>query len=101
MQNAMPCVGLIVLAGCLTFVIAPDEDPAMDPRFGAGLESGLPTVVIDPGHGGRDDGAKAHGLREKEVTLDVALRLEQVLQGFGFRTVMTRHDDVYVGLEER
>lgn len=99
MKNSMPCVGLVVLAGCLTFVIAPDDEPA-SARLAEAVGT-LPTIIIDPGHGGRDDGAKSHGLVEKEVTLDVALRLEKVLQSFGFPTVMTRRDDSHVGLDER
>ena len=99
MRNAMPCVGLIVLGGCLTFIVAPDEQPYFEnipaPRVG------FPTIVIDPGHGGNDDGAKGHGLVEKDLTLDVAMRTEALLKQFGFRTVLTRTDDSYVALPER
>lgn len=101
MENAMPCVGLVVLAGCLTFVIAPDEQPSVDNRISAALDPALPTVVIDPGHGGRDDGAKGNGLVEKEVTLDLALRVERLLKTFGFKTMLTRRDDTYLTLPER
>jgi N-acetylmuramoyl-L-alanine amidase len=58
-------------------------------------------VVIDPGHGGIDDGTKYYGLAEKDVTLDVAQRLERVLKGLRVETVLTRRDDVYVSLPER
>ncbi len=101
MQNAMPCVGLIVLAGCLSFVIAPDDEFSPGGRLAGLSESGLPTIIIDPGHGGRDEGAKSHGLVEKELTLDVALRLEKLLQEIGFPTLMTRREDVHLGLSER
>ena len=101
MQHSMPCVGLVVLAGCLTFVIAPDEQPGMDSRIAAALDPALPTVVIDPGHGGRDEGAKANGLVEKNLTLDLAFRVERLLQTFGFKTLLTRRDDTYFTLEER
>lgn len=101
MENAMPCVGLVVLAGCLTFVIAPDEQPSMDSRISVALDPALPTIVIDPGHGGRDAGAKANGLVEKEVTLDLALRVERLLKTFGFKTKLTRRDDTYLTLQER
>src|SRR5687768_3327151 len=101
MENAMPCVGLVVLAGCLTFVIAPDEQPPIDSRISAALDPALPTIVIDPGHGGRDVGASANGLVEKEVTLDLALRVERLLKTFGFKTKLTRCDDTYLSLAER
>ena len=52
-KNAMPCVGLVVLAGCLTFIVAPDEETTAESRLAAALEGSLPTVVIDPGHGGK------------------------------------------------
>lgn len=97
----MPCVGLVVLGGCLTFVIAPDEDREIDRRVAQALNPGLLTVVLDPGHGGRDDGAKVRGLVEKDLTLDVALRAEKLFQTYGFPTVLTRRDDSRVGLSAR
>ena len=59
-------------------------------------------IVIDPGHGGRDPGTVAKGLSEADLTLDIALRLEKLLQKeFGVEVVLTRRTDVYVPLEER
>ena len=59
-------------------------------------------IVIDPGHGGRDPGTIAKGLTEAALTLDVALRLEKLLQKeLGIEVVLTRRTDVYVPLEER
>lgn len=59
-------------------------------------------IVIDPGHGGHDPGTIAKGLSEAAVTLDVALRLEKLLQKEpGVEVVLTRRTDVYVPLEER
>jgi len=61
-------------------------------------------IVIDPGHGGFDTGAKGpHGLMEKDICLDVALRLGQMIQQNipGAEVVYTRKDDSYVPLEER
>jgi N-acetylmuramoyl-L-alanine amidase len=59
-------------------------------------------VVIDPGHGGHDPGAKTKGLTEAELVLDVALRLEQLLsKQDGFEVVLTRRADTFVPLEER
>lgn len=61
----------------------------------------LPTVVIDAGHGGRDGGATNNGLREKDLTLDTALRLERHLRAQGFPVVLTRRDDRFLELFER
>lgn len=59
-------------------------------------------IVIDPGHGGRDPGSMAHGIREADLTLDVALRLEALLQKEpGIEVVLTRRTNAYVPLEER
>jgi N-acetylmuramoyl-L-alanine amidase len=59
-------------------------------------------VVIDPGHGGHDGGARSPaGVQEKDVTLALARELEQQLTARGVEVVLTRSDDSYVGLEER
>jgi N-acetylmuramoyl-L-alanine amidase len=66
------------------------------------LGLGVSKIVIDAGHGGRDPGATAFGVSESELVLDVALRLEKLLQQRpGFDTVLTRRTDEYVTLEER
>ena len=59
-------------------------------------------IVIDPGHGGKDPGTVARGLTEAALTLDVALRLEKLLQKeLGVEVILTRRTDVFVPLEER
>ncbi len=60
-------------------------------------------VVLDPGHGGNDPGAIGPGgLREKDVTLDIAHRVAPILsREMGIVTMLTRDDDRYVALEER
>lgn len=59
------------------------------------------TVVIDAGHGAHDTGAKGPYGREKDYTLDTALRLQKALQERGFKTVMTRSEDVFLTLNQR
>lgn len=64
--------------------------------------SRLDTVVIDPGHGGKDPGAVAHGLYEKDIVLDVAHKLgEYVENRLNLEVVYTRTDDRFIALEER
>ena len=66
------------------------------------LGLGVARVVIDPGHGGHDPGARAKGLTEADVVLDVALRLEQLLlKQPGVEVMLTRRTDVFIPLEER
>lgn len=60
------------------------------------------TIVLDPGHGGKDPGAAgASGIREKVVVLDIARRLREELQARGYHVIMTRESDVFLSLEER
>lgn len=58
-------------------------------------------VVIDPGHGGQDSGTIKTGMVEKELTLDLAHRLQRQLQERGLATLLTRTDDSYVSLQDR
>ena len=61
------------------------------------------TLVIDPGHGGIDPGATGqHGLKEKDVVLDIARRLRDKLAAAGdYRVLLTREDDEKVFLKQR
>jgi N-acetylmuramoyl-L-alanine amidase len=58
------------------------------------------TVVIDPGHGGRDPGAsgRVRGVIEKDVTLAISLRLRDLLRGAGATVMLVRDRDVDLGL---
>jgi N-acetylmuramoyl-L-alanine amidase len=59
-------------------------------------------VVLDAGHGGHDPGAKANGINEAELVLDVTLRLEKLLLEIpGIEVVLTRRTDEFVPLEAR
>ena len=55
------------------------------------------TVVIDAGHGGEDGGAGDNGLQEKDINLDIALRLRDMLTAAGCKVVMTRDSDISLG----
>jgi N-acetylmuramoyl-L-alanine amidase len=66
------------------------------------LGLGISRIVIDPGHGGHDPGAKGDDITEAELVLDVALRLEKMLLKVqGVDVVLTRRTDEFVGLQER
>jgi N-acetylmuramoyl-L-alanine amidase len=63
---------------------------------------GVQTVVLDPGHGGKDPGAIGYGgVQEKHITLDLARRLRPRLEKRGLQVVMTRGKDRTLSLEER
>jgi len=75
------------------------EPEPVDPR----RRSPFTTVVIDPGHGGKDNGARGRGgLREKEVTLAIALKLKELIERQpGVKVALTRTGDYFVPLKER
>lgn len=88
------------------WVLSPsDEAVILSSAFGASSAESrrVRTVVIDPGHGGSEDGTKNEslGLREKDLNLEVSERLQTHLEDLGYRTVLTRYDDRQVSLEER
>ena len=60
-------------------------------------------VVLDPGHGGHDEGTTGpNGLMEKDLVLDVALRLGKLIESrMGSEVVYTRTDDTFIPLEGR
>lgn len=65
-------------------------------------EPSVPVIVIDPGHGGDDDGCVRRDVSEKTVNLQIALKLAQKLRDMGYETVLTREDDAAaLTLEER
>ncbi len=82
-------------------VAAPTESGSRTLTRVLGLKIGR--IVIDPGHGGHDTGTIGPtGLREKDVVLDVGLRLRKLLERkAGCEVVMTRSDDTFIPLEER
>ena len=59
------------------------------------------TIVIDPGHGGKDPGTSHNNIVERELTLDVAKRLGSVLRAAGYNVVFTRSKDNWISLSER
>ena len=59
------------------------------------------TVVIDPGHGGKDPGAVSNGFYEKIIALNTSIKLGQLLQNNGINVIYTRNKDKFVNLLER
>jgi len=79
---------------------APKEKPiAMN--LAAQLGLAVRTVVIDPGHGGRDPGAMHNGVVEQNINLDVAKRLRTILEKQGYKVLMTRDRNKWLSLGER
>lgn len=58
-------------------------------------------VVLDPGHGGRDPGARGGQINEKDANLDIALKVGELLRQKGIQVEYTRSSDTYLDLEPR
>jgi N-acetylmuramoyl-L-alanine amidase len=88
----------------LPAVLAPAKGDGAQPpaptawKFGAPLAAGTNPrlIVLDPGHGGSDDGAMHNGLVEKDLNIDVARRVKALLTARGWLVKMTRETDVDV-----
>ncbi len=78
-------------------------DVAPPPVVPGAVAASKPLVVIDPGHGGVDNGASApNGVHEKDIVLAFALQLQQALDASGkFDVALTRQDDTFLRLDER
>jgi N-acetylmuramoyl-L-alanine amidase len=85
-----------------TTVEPPAQNVAGGLSIARQLGLGVSRIVIDPGHGGHDPGAKGKGVTEAELVLDVALRLEKLLQKVpGVEVILTRRTDEFIALQER
>ena len=58
-------------------------------------------IVIDAGHGGTDPGSVKQGIQEKDINLQIALKLQKRLKTKGYKVVMTRDDDTAISLRNR
>jgi N-acetylmuramoyl-L-alanine amidase len=75
-------------------------DPVLRPSY-INTSSGFDTVVIDPGHGGHDSGARGIYGYEKDFALKLAFNLKSQLESQGIRVVMTRTTDTFISLGGR
>lgn len=79
------------------------EAPLPDPRpldRGA-IPLDVKRIVIDPGHGGEPGATSESGLTEKELTLDIALRLQRLMKGSPYEVLLTRDTDRSMSLQKR
>ena len=75
-----------------------ENNPVIPPKIDHG---GKIYIVLDPGHGGTDCGATRNGIYEKNITLDIAKRVEKQLTKKGYEVFMTRNSDETVSLQDR
>ena len=94
--------GIAFLAAGLSITALSSASHAARKSSSSGGDSSPITVVIDAGHGGHDRGGiPGQTIAEKDMTLDVAQRLRNVLSANGYHVVMTRSSDVFVPLGGR
>src|SRR6201997_3981305 len=104
-RNVLAVAGLLFMIVSLVWIsFYQEERPAVNRESKATQpqrSKPFAVVVLDPGHGGQDSGAMCGGVMEKDLTLDVARRVDRLLDSEGVATLMTRFGDSYVSLADR
>ena len=102
MQNIVAWLGLaLMITSFVWWQILSVPRPAGTSGRRTAAPAPFTLVVLDPGHGGQDSGAMCGAIYEKDLTLDVAQRVDRLLQAQGLATLMTRVGDSYVSLADR
>jgi N-acetylmuramoyl-L-alanine amidase len=104
-RNVLAVAGLLLMSASLVWISFHQEKrPAVYKESKATqpqTSKPFAVVVLDPGHGGEDSGAMCGVVMEKDLTLDVARRVDRLLDSEGVATLMTRLGDSYVSLADR
>jgi N-acetylmuramoyl-L-alanine amidase len=105
LRNVLALAGLLLIMTSLVWISFHQEKRPAIKRESKTRQSTtskpFAVVVLDPGHGGQDSGATYGGIMEKDLTLDVARRVDRLLDSEGIATLMTRLGDTYVSLADR
>src|SRR5438045_894392 len=86
---------LIILSFVWLQLLTPDRKAQPEIQIAPARKT-FALVILDPGHGGQDSGTLNGALAEKDLALDVANRLDRLLQNQGVNTMFTRTNDTYV-----
>jgi N-acetylmuramoyl-L-alanine amidase len=100
-QNLIAWLGLLLMIASFVWWQLNSRPAVTIPTQQASTVGPFALVVLDPGHGGQDSGGMCGGVLEKDFALDVAQRLDRLLQAEGLATLMTRIGDSYVSLMDR
>jgi N-acetylmuramoyl-L-alanine amidase len=105
-RNLLALCGLLLMVASFVWLQLRQAERSVgkiEPRTAKNSAASKPfaVVVLDPGHGGQDSGAMCGGVLEKDLTLDVARRIDRLLNSEGIATLMTRVGDTYVSLADR
>src|SRR6266567_570345 len=105
-RNLLALCGLLLMVASFVWLQLRHAERSVgkiEPRTAKRSAASKPfaVVILDPGHGGQDSGAMCGRLLEKDLTLDVARRIDRLLDSEGIATLMTRLGDTYVSLADR
>jgi N-acetylmuramoyl-L-alanine amidase len=105
LRNVLAFAGLLLMISSSIWIAFHQHERLAVDRQSKATQPTTPksfaVVVLDPGHGGQDSGAMVGGLMEKDLTLDIARRVDRLLDSQGIATLMTRLGDSYVSLADR
>ncbi len=94
MKKSVSIIVLIVTTVLFVFLPILLKNEKILDVFSAKSSHTVNTVILDAGHGGEDGGAVAKdGTLEKDINLDITLKLEKILKFYGFKVIMTRTTD--------
>lgn len=86
---------LFMVCFAIVFLVEPVKSSFVETVGGNTVTKKDITIAIDPGHGGRDPGkVGVTGVKEKDINLQIALKVKERLEDNGFKVVMTRTEDV-------
>ncbi len=92
LKKVIPYFIIVVIVTGLVFVSFDSDSDSVQSS-----NEKTPVIIIDAGHGGVDGGAvSADGTTEKDLNLDIALKMNDYLQNLGYKTILTRSDDVSI-----
>ena len=101
-QRALAWIGFGLLVGSIAwFQFLPRREPSVAEESRPSGAKRISRVIIDAGHGGKDSGAMRNGVAEKDLTLDVALRVQRLIAASGLETTLTRSSDQFISLAGR
>ena len=92
-RRKLICIILAVVICVSAFIVLHVNSKEEEAVQTFALPTANKVVVIDPGHGGVDAGASANGLSEKDINLEIALKLKEYIEESGGTAIMTRNTD--------
>ncbi|MFU1855480.1 N-acetylmuramoyl-L-alanine amidase [Sphingobacterium sp. NGMCC 1.201703] len=92
----VPCICVLIVS--FSFINPPKEKITVS----GAVKNGAKTIVLDPGHGGKDSGGtNSKGLKEKDLTLQACKMIQNELEKEGFQVVLTHSKDEFMMLKDR